>query len=575
MKSNGFQKNSLFLLFIAIFFLFIFSSCAKKQVEKPSVEEKPIEIPVTEKDIFDSEDIDWSDQEKQAVLYEILMKEAEKFLFHGEIKKTFAAYNRALTIATFSQRPILIDKIQELFSIVNIEIIEELYALDKLVELEPFFIYEIGLNYLMKKEFTKAKQIFSLFEKKYSFHEHYEEVCGLLRIAKENMFNKDLIGCVLPLSGKYGEFGQRALTGIELALKDFQEKYNKKLVILIKDTGGDKKRAATCIQELCEKRVSSIIGPMVTALSAGKVAEINETPMIAMTQKKINLLEEKYLFSNFITPELQTKALVSYAFADLNVKRFAILYPRDRYGEKYMNLFWDMVDEVGGEIRAVESYNPEDTDFGEPLKKISGEFYVGKDDLHEDLSRNGKAEEETADAEETEDAEEAEEAEEAIEEEEIDFKAIFIPDTSTNVAQILPQLVYHDIKDVYLLGTKLWHRDNLIKDAAGYNKNAVIMEGYFAESENENVKKFAKDFTDLHGNAPGFIEAIAYDTASILFEILGDDEVTTKEGLRNQIAGNKIFDGVTGKTYFDDKGELHKELYYLTIQNRKFIEIKR
>ncbi|MCK5100762.1 MAG: penicillin-binding protein activator [Desulfobacteraceae bacterium] len=559
MKSSVFQKNSLFLLFITIFLLFIFSSCAGKKVEKPPIEEKPIEIPITEKDIFDQEDIDWSDQEKQAVLYEILMKEAEKFLFHGEIKKTFAAYNRALTIATFSQRPILIDKIQELFSIVNIEIIEELYALDKLVELEPFFIYEIGLNYLMKKEFTKAKQIFSLFEKKYSFHEHYEEVCGLLRIAKENMFNKELIGCILPLSGKYGEFGQRALTGIELALKDFQEKYNKKLVILIKDTGGDKKRAATCIQELCEKRVSSIIGPMVTALSAGKVAEINETPMIAMTQKKLNLLEEKYLFSNFITPELQTKALVSYAFADLNVKRFAILYPEDRYGKRYMNLFWDMVDEVGGEIRAVEAYNPDDTDFGEPLKKISGEYYIGDDDAKDD-NEEGKTEEEI----------------EMIEqEEEIDFKAIFIPDTSTNVAQILPQLAYHDIKDVYLLGTKLWHRDNLIKDAAGYNKNAVIMEGYFAESENENVKKFAKDFTDLHGNAPGFIEAIAYDTASILFEILGDDEVTTKEGLRNQIAGNKIFDGVTGKTYFDDKGELHKELYYLTIQNRKFIEIKR
>ncbi|MCK5312401.1 MAG: penicillin-binding protein activator [Desulfobacteraceae bacterium] len=570
MKSKVFQKNSLFILFITILFLFIFASCATKKIEKPSGEEKPIEIPITEKDILEQEDIDWSDQEKHAVLYKILMQEAEKYLSLGEVKKTFAIYDRALTIVAFSQRPMLIDKINELFSNVDIFVLEELYALDKLSQLEPFLIYEIGLNYLVESEFNKAKQILSSYEKKYPYHEHYVAICDLLRFAKENMFNKDLVGCALPLSGKYSEFGQRALSGIELALKDFQEKYNKKILILIKDTGGDKKRAAVVTQELCEKRVSSIIGPMVTAVSAGGVAEINETPMIAMTQKKLNLLEEKYLFSNFLTPELQTKALVSYAFADLNVKKFAILYPKDRYGEKYMNLFWDMVDEVGGEIRAVEAYNPDDTDFGEPLKKISGEYYIGKDDLEKDDVKNDD------DAKDDNEEGKTEEEIEMIEqEEEKDFKAIFIPDTSTNVAQILPQLVYHDIKDVYLLGTKLWHRDNLIEDAAGYNKNAVIMEGYFSESEHEHVKKFAKDFTDLHGNAPGFIEAIAYDTASILFEILGNGEVNTKEELRNQIASNKVFDGVTGKTFFDEKGDLHKDLYYLTIQNRKFVEIKR
>ncbi|MCK5541608.1 MAG: penicillin-binding protein activator [Desulfobacterales bacterium] len=548
MKSKVFQKKSLFLLFLIIFSIFLLSSCATKKLEKPIIDGKPTEIPISEQDIFDRDDIDWSDQEQQAVLYKILMQEAEKFLFEGEIKKTFAAYNRGLSIATFAQRPIIIDKINQLFPNVNILLLEELYEMDKFTAIEPYLMYQIGLNYIMIKNFTKAKQIFSSFEKKYPFHEHYVEICELLKLAKENMFNKDIIGCLLPLSGKYKEFGQKALSGIELALKDFQEKYNKKLVILIQDTGGEKERAVEVAQELCDKRVSSIIGPMVTAVSAGKIAEINETPMIAMTQKKLNLLEEKYLFSNFLTPELQTKALVSYAFADLNVKKFAILYPKDRYGEKYMNLFWDMVEEVGGEIRAVESYDPKDTDFAKPLKKISGEYYLDKSDLGNKEKDKKK---------------------------EIDFKAIFIPDSSTNIAQILPQLVYNDIKDVYLLGTKLWHHQNLIQDATGYNKGSVIMEGYFSESKNKRVKKFSKNFTDLYGYEPAFIEAIAYDTASILFEILGNGEVNTKEELRNQIASNKVFDGVTGKTFFDEKGDLHKDLYYLTIQNRKFVEIKR
>jgi ABC-type branched-subunit amino acid transport system substrate-binding protein len=558
MRIKVFQKNSIFPFLFIIFLTFLFPSCAEKKVLKPSEGGKTIEIPVSEEGILDQKDIDWSDKEKQAVLYGILMKEAEKYLFEEEIGKTFAVYDRALTIVTFNQRSILLEKINQVFAHADILLIEELYKMGKLKALEPFLMYQVGLNYVMVKKFNKAKQIFSSFEKQYPSNEHYNEICELLRLSKENMFNKDLIGCLLPLSGKYGKFGQRALSGIELALKDFQEKYNKKLVVLIQDTGGEKERAFECAEKLCEKRVSAIIGPMVTAVSAGKVAELNETPMIAMTQKKLNFMGGKYLFSNFITPELQTKALVSYAFGDLNVKKFAILYPEDRYGKKYMNLFWDWVEKVGGEIRAVESYNPKDTDFAKPLKKISGEYYIDKFGL-EIKKENNKSNK-------------GESKEEEIE---IDFKAIFIPDTSANIAQILPQLVYNDIKDVYLLGTKLWHRENIIKDATGYNMNSVIMEGYFSDSKNERVQRFAKDFEDLYGNAPSFIEAIAYDTASILFEILGNDEVNTKEGLRDQIAGRTIFDGVTGKTYFDENNELHKELYYLTIQNKKFVEIKR
>ncbi len=550
MNHKQLKKNSIISLFFTVFFIFLLFSCAEKRAVTPPDTATSAKIPMGTKDVYDRDDVDWSDKEKQAILYDILMKEAEKFLFYGETKKTFAVYNRALTIATLPQKSILIDKINKLLTRTDALTLEELYEMGKLKEIEPFLMYKVGLNHILQKQFTKAKQILSSFENLYPLHEDYEEACALLKIARENAFNKHMVGCLLPLSGKYGDFGLKALNGIELALKKFQDKYNKKLIILIHDTGGDNERAVECIEEFCEKRVSSIIGPMVTAVAAGKIAEIKETPMIAMTQKKINPLKEKYLFSNFITPELQTEALVSYAFTDLNVKRFAILYPDDRYGNKYMNLFWDMVDKVGGEVRAVESYNPDDTDFGVLLKKMSGESYADSGKL-KNIEKDEKKEVE------------------------IDFKAIFIPDTSTNVAQILPQLAYNDINDIYLLGTKLWHRQNLIKDATGYNMNAVIMEGYFSESKNEQVKKFAKDFKDLYGTAPGFIEAIAYDTASILFEILGDDAVNTKKDLRDQIAGGKIFDGVTGRTYFDEKGDLHKNLYYLTIQNRQFVEIKR
>ena len=50
----------------------------------------------------------------------------------------------------------------------------------------------------------------------------------------------------------------------------------------------------------------------------------------------------------------------------------------------------------------------------------------------------------------------------------IDFEAIFIPDSPGKTGLIVPQLAYFDIKDVYLLGTNLWHSDALIKIADQY-----------------------------------------------------------------------------------------------------------
>ena len=71
---------------------------------------------------------------------------------------------------------------------------------------------------------------------------------------------------------------------------------------------------------------------MDAALDAAKEAELQKIPIITLSQQD-NIPEVgDFVFRNFLTPRMQVSALVSYAINNLLVDRFAILYPREKYG---------------------------------------------------------------------------------------------------------------------------------------------------------------------------------------------------------------------------------------------------
>ncbi len=553
---------------LAVLMSFFAFSCAPKTIEptvSPDQAEKATDTAEAEKDVKVSR------PEKKAILFGILLKEADKFIQEGKNREALFVYNRAFKIVDESKKDALEKKVSALLSVTAPETIEAFCQMEDVAVPEPLLMYHLGLNHMKAENYAAAVEVFSAFAEKYPDHGYCSDVTDLLGIARRFQFHRGLTGALLPLSGKYAVFGRRAQRGIELALKDFKADHDQKITVLIKDTGSDDTQARQKAQTLSGKGVSAIIGPLVTAETAGKVAEKNGIPMIAMTQKQLNSAGQNYLFSNFITPEMEARSLVSYAYYKLGVRKFAVLYPDDRYGSRYMNLFWDTVERVGGEIVGVESYKPSQTDFSEAITKLTGAYYPVPDFLKPAADTGKDNGDETGEsADEKPDEEKDEEDEIAI-----DFDAVFIPDSSFKVSLILPQLAFNDVTDVFLLGTKLWHSEALIENAGEYAKNVVITEGFFTESRNRKAEAFTADFTALYGEEPGFIEAVAYDTAAIVFESLADERVASRDDLRRSIAGGRVFSGVTGKTMFDEEGTLHKQLYFLTVKNGEFVEISR
>ena len=430
------------------------------------------------------------------------------------------------------------------------------YIEDKLPK--GYLMYQLGVKYSKEEKPDEAVRALTGFVKSFPEHENVQQAKLLIEeIAGKTVYSRYTIGCLLPLSGPYRKYGNRAMKGIELALSQFNSKAtNPSIHLLIKDTGGNPDKAILAMHDLQNDQVAATIGPIITAEAVATEAQHSGIPMITITQKE-NITEiSDNIFRNFITPEMQVKAVVSYAAEVLEVKNFAVLYPEEKYGTHFMNLFWDEVLKYGGKIVGSEAYNPSHADFKDPIKKLVGLYYEVPDDLKE------KPDVKKSDA-------ENEEPEPIV-----DFEAIFIPDAPNKVGLIIPQLAFHDIEDVYLLGTNLWHSKKLVDMTKEYIQRAIIPDGFFSESTSRRVRDFVENYEKAYSEKPGFIEAIAYDTSMILFQILRRPDVRSRNAIKNQLMHLKDFQGVTGLTSFTDKGDVKKELSLLRIKGDKFVELE-
>jgi ABC-type branched-subunit amino acid transport system substrate-binding protein/predicted negative regulator of RcsB-dependent stress response len=426
--------------------------------------------------------------------------------------------------------------------------------------LTGYFLFERAVYQIQNENYKAALGIFSEFaanfpdhEKKHAAQQWVEEINDRLA------FKRRLIGCLLPLTGPYAEFGNRALNGIQFALDQFNRQSNQPAFeIIIKDTRSDPGTAITAVRQFDKNRVSLIIGPIGASEHAALEAQIRGIPIIALTQKPGVPELGDYVFRLFLTPQMQIDTILPYVIKELGIRRFAVLYPEEIYGDTFLKLFRDRVLDYGATLVAVESYKPEQTDFALQIKKLSKtlEGYADSYPASRKRQMNRKFRHKKY---------------EVV----LDFDALFIPDTAEKIALIAPQLAFFDIDNVLLLGTNLWHSDKLIHTARDYVQEAIMTDAFYDEDSNNNVQEFVAKFEELHGQNPGFIEALAYDTAMINFYTLSNLEIQSRNDLKEALKNLTDFKGVTGYTSFKKNGDSSKQLYLLQIENNQFVQLNK
>jgi ABC-type branched-subunit amino acid transport system substrate-binding protein len=217
-----------------------------------------------------------------------------------------------------------------------------------------------------------------------------------------------------------------------------------------------------------------------------------------------------------------------------------------------MTLFQEEVSTNQGEIVAIEPYQTGQTDFAEIIKKLAGFDQKTHDSLERRDRRKTLTQIPPV----------------------VDFEAIFIPDGPSTSGLIIPQLAYYDVVGVQLMGTNIWHSKRLIEMAQQFVQNAIMVDGFFAESNSQKVKDFVEDFEAIFEEKPGFIEAVAYDTAMMLFGLICRNDIQSRIELKNEIMNIKNFTGLTGMTSFNSTRDAKRELYVLQVKGDTFVAAK-
>ena len=526
---------------------------------------------------------------------------ADAFDALGAHRDAARFYYRALNTTSGPSREVAWSKLETACSHLEAEAIQELIVEFKDREVMGLLLYRLGMAFILNENYDDALDVLETFVDRFPEHADVQDAADMVQsLIERSRFTPFTVGCLLPLSGPYAIFGKRALNGIELALSQAGgagEGIPFRMVVA--DSRSEAKATVDALDRLDQARVGAILGPMPMAEEAAKKAQAKGIPILAFTQKDGVPDLGPYVFRNFITPHMQVRSLASFAIEELDAKRFAILYPDEKYGQRYMHLFWDQVVEHGGTVNAVEAYDPAGTDFAKPIKKMVGLFYDVPDDLSKesvpgivpetimllpdrdqsDLILLPDPVERISgiplDREAINDIERRNPGRDDQWHPHVDFDAVFIPDAPKKAGLVIPQLAYYDIRDIYLLGTNLWNSQTLLQMSGEYMKGTLITDAFFAESPSERVQAFVASFQDVYGKVPGIIEALAYDSAMMLFQTMRQTATDSRRDIKSALLQLEGFEGVSGPTSFAANGEANKALEMLRIKRGRFVQAHR
>ena len=433
----------------------------------------------------------------------------------------------------------------------------------------PYYYVKLIKYLYHTQEYEAALEFSEEFLTKFSPHSYTEEIQKINeKLTKTTAVKPKKIGCLLPLSGAFASFGNDVLKGILLGSGIFLDDDTGAIEIEIRDTQGDAAKAIDMLSDLyTNENVIAIIGPLTQeeAPSAAIEAQNVKLPIITLSQKEHLTNIGDYVFRNFITKSNQVDRLVRFARIHIGIKNFAILYPEHSHGKEFAHLFWDSVEKYGGAITSVASYGKDQKDFGNELKKLAGTYYTDarSDEICTETDRfknkikglncfppNALPPK-------------------------IEFEALFIPDTYHTVSLIAPALTFYDITGVQLLGiNSLNHPDFISRSGEENIQGMLFTDIFFSESSNTRLQDFMTVYKKTFGSNPNLFNALGYDTINIITIVLNQHKPTTRQTFRDALHSIQNYTGVTGTTSFAKSNDADKELYLLSVDNGKIVEVK-
>jgi len=409
-------------------------------------------------------------------------------------------------------------------------------------------------HYDLMEDYYKEERTVQRFIAQFPRHRFVGRARHLLdQIKNKIKSDRYLIAVLLPLSGRLGLFGNRALHGVELALQLFKEELPGASVnLVIRDLEEDPSRLRVRLEDWLEDyQPIAVVGPLLSK-EVNRIVPLVEAADLVLitpgaTSKRLRGLGRS-VFRNAVTNQFLCQSIAEYAVVEMTLQRFAVLYPDEKRGRRWVDCFSEGVEDLGGEVVLSEAYPLGDTDFSRTILRLK----------KNDLAQDGLIEVITDKKGETENLYTP------------GFEAIFLPADAVRAGLIIPQLLFHDFKEVRVLGTNSWNSPEFLKLVGPYAEGVVFVDGFFTGASDSVVQTFVSRYKERFHQDPDLFAAQSYDATRLILEALKAGALTPHQ-VKTAVAETIDFPGASGFIYEILGGEAIKEAFYIEVQSGKFV----
>lgn len=343
------------------------------------------------------------------------------------------------------------------------------------------------------------------------------------------------LGLVSPLTGPGAASGAVQENAVKMAVDEINKnggidgKY--RIQLISEDDEGIPAKSVTVTQKLVSQdEIHVMIGALNSSctLANMKITSRAETPQITPSSTAQSIVEQgnKFIFRTAATDPTHVRTLYDYIKKDLGKSKVAILHESSDFGAGAYKFLAEIAPEMGIDIVLREVYNSGEKDFSVQLTKIK--------DANPDV--------------------------------------IILWGYYTEAALICKQVKQYGI-DIPMMGTG--YNSPKLTELGGDAVNGLMFTTTFTPANPDpRVQKFDKQYKDLYHMSYDQNAPQAYDSVYIIAEAIKRAGGLDRKKIRDEIAATKNYDGISGVTNFDERGEVIKHVLIVQIRDGQHALVK-
>jgi branched-chain amino acid transport system substrate-binding protein len=356
---------------------------------------------------------------------------------------------------------------------------------------------------------------------------------GCNKPQSQSATNSDVIkiGEFASMTGSEATFGQSSHDGTQLAVDDLNAAggvLGKKMELHMEDDQSQAGQPATVVRKLISSDgVVAMLGEVASSrsLEAAPICQENKIPMISPSSTNPKVTEVgDYIFRVCFIDPFQGTVMANFSLNTLHLKNVAVLTDvKSDYSVGLAKFFKQSFIAGGGKIAAEQNYSGGDKDFNAQLTAIKAQNPDG----------------------------------------------IFVPGYYTEVGLIILQARQLGL-NVPIFGGDGWESPALIAIGGAATEGCYYSTHFSPQDTSPAVQNFVKEFKAKYNETPDAMAALGYDSAMILAAAMKTAGTTDGAKVRDALAAEKNFPGVTGNITMDANRNASKPAVILEIKNGQF-----